>query len=128
MKKSLFHISVALIAAILFLTVTTAHACIERPAAHHAHDHSVIQSAGLGQSAHGEAQDENCRSVRDRFISLAPGSTDTLPLVASLDLIPTIGDQTVAALQRFTAERPPGPPSIGDNQSPLYIFNSVFRI
>lgn len=129
MKKPHFHIAVAVFAAILFLAVTIAHACIGTAAPHGAHDHSGMQAAaGLMQTSHAEAQDEICRSLRDRFISLAPKPSQSHFLVSDLNTIPTIGEQMVANIQTLTAERPPGSGSIADDQPPRYIFNSVFRI
>ena len=129
MKRPHFRITVAVFASILFLATAVAHACIGTVARHGAHDHAAgIQDAGLVQNSHAEGQDENCRSVRDRFISLAPRSTEIPSLFANLSVIPTIGEQTITAIQTFTAEGPPGAHFIADDQPPLYIFNSVFRI
>jgi hypothetical protein len=127
MKRPRFRITVAGFVSILFLATAIAHACIGTVARHGAHDHGGIQATGLVQNSHAEGQDENCRSVRDRFISLAPRSTET-PSVANVQVIPTIGEPTITAIQTFTAERPPGTHFIADDQPPLYIFNSVFRI
>jgi hypothetical protein len=127
MKKSRFHIAVAVFAGILFLAVTVAHACIGTTAPHGAHDHSGMRAAGLLQTSHA-AQDETCNSLRDRFVSLAPKPSQTHFLVGDLNTIPMIGDQMVAKIQTLTAERPPGSNSIAQDQPPLYIFNSVFRI
>ena len=128
MKKPRFDIGVAVFAGILFLAVTVAHACVGTIAPHGAHNHSGIQAVGLVQTSHAEAQDENCRSLRDRFVSLAPEPSQTLSLVGDLYTIPIIGEQGVTKIQTPTAERPPGANSIADDQPPLYIFNSVFRI
>ena len=128
MKKSCFHIAVAVFAGILFLTVTVAHACIGMAAPQGAHDHSGFKAGGLLQASHSEAQDENCRSLRDRFVSLASERSQTHSLVGDLHTIPIIGEQVVTQIQTLTAERPPGANSIADDQPPLYIFNSVFRI
>jgi predicted DNA repair protein MutK len=128
MKRPRFHIAVAVLAGILFLAVTVAHACIGTVASHGAHDHSGIQAAGLVQTTHSEAQDENCRSVRDRLVSLAPELSQTHSLVGDLQTILVIGEQVITEIQRLTAERPPGANSTADDQPPLYIFNSVFRI
>jgi hypothetical protein len=129
MKKARFHIAVAVFAGILFIAVTVAHACIGTAAPRGAHDHSGMQAAaGLMQTSHAEAQDEICRSLRDRFISLVPEPSQSNFVVADLNAIPAIGEQVVAEIQMFTAERPPGSSSLADDQPPLYIFNSVFRI
>lgn len=128
MKKNRFHIAVAVFAGILFLAVTVAHACIGTTAPHGSHDHSAIQSAGFVQALHSEAQDETCRSLRDRFVSLAPEPSQAHSLVGDLHTIPIIGEQVVTEIQTRTAERPPGANSIADDQPLLYIFNSVFRI
>ncbi len=128
MKNPRFHIAVAVFAGILFLAVTVAHACIGTTAPHGAHDHSGIQAAGLVQTSHAEAQEENCRSLRDRFVSLAPEPSQTHSLVGDLHTFPIIGEQVVTEIRTLTAERPPGANSIADDQPPLYIFNSVFRI
>ncbi|MGE5817400.1 MAG: hypothetical protein ACM37Z_05205 [Deltaproteobacteria bacterium] len=128
MKRTRFHIAVAVSAGIFFLVVTIAHACIGTAASHGAHDHSGIQAVGLAQTSHVEAQDETCRSLRDRFVSLAPEPSETHFLVGDLHTIPIIGEQVVTEIQKLTAERPPGANSIADDQPPLYIFNSVFRI
>ena len=128
MKKPRFHIAVAVFAGILLLVNIVAHACIGMTASHGAHDHSGIQCAGLVQTSHAEAQEENCRSLRDRLVSLAPEPSQTHPLVGDLHTIPIIGEQVVTEIQTLTAERPPGANSIADDQPPLYIFNSVFRI
>jgi len=129
MKKEHFQIAIAISVGIFFLTVTIAHACIGTAAPRGAHDHSGMQvAAGLMQTSHAEAQDEICRSLRDRFISLAPEPSQSHFVVTDLNAIPAIGEQGVAQIQMFTAERPPGSSSIAADQPPLYIFNSVFRI
>jgi hypothetical protein len=128
MKKTRFHIAVAVFAGILFGAVTLGHACIGTVTPRGTHDHSGIQAIGLVQTSHTEAQDENCRSLRDRFTSLAPQPSQTHFLIGDLHAIPIIGDQVVMEIQTLTAERPPGSDSIADDQAPLYIFNSVFRI
>ena len=128
MKRTRLHIAVAASVAILFLAVTVAHACIGTVTSHGAHDHSGIQAASVTQTSHAEAQDEACRSVRDRFVSLAPELSQTHSLVSDLHTIPIIGERVVAEMQTLTAERPPGTDVIADDQPPLYIFNSVFRI
>jgi hypothetical protein len=128
MKRS-FRITVAIFASILFFATGVAHACIGTTAPHDMHDHGGVQAVGpFVQTSHAEAQDENCRSVRDRFVSSVPRSSETDSLLCNLDMVPTMGEQAVTAIQMFTAERPPGIHLIADNQSPLYIFNSVFRI
>lgn len=128
MKRTRFHIAVAVSAGIFFLVVTIAHACIGTAASHGAHDHSGIQAVGLAQTSHVEAQDETCRSLRDRLLSSVPQSPQTHSLFGALHTIPVIGEQLVTEHQTLTAERPPGANSIADDQPPLYIFNSVFRI
>lgn len=129
MKKNRFHVAVAISVGIFFLTITIAHACIGTAAPRGAHDHSGMQTAvGLMQTSHGEAQDEICRSLRDRFVSLAPEPSQSHFVVTDLNTIPAIGEQALAEIQMFTAERPPGSSSIAADQPPLYIFNSVFRI
>jgi hypothetical protein len=128
MKRRYFRITVAVVASILFLGTAVAHACIGTFASHSAHDHGGIHAAGRVQTPHPESQDENCRSVRDRLISLAPRPAEAHSLVANLDVIPIIGEQIITAIQAFTAERPPGNHSVGGDQPPLYIFNSVFRL
>ena len=128
MKKTRFHIAVAVSAGIFFLAVTIAHACIGTATSHGAHDHSAIEAAGLAQTSHAEAQDETCGSIRDRLVSVAPQPSQTHSLVGDLHTTPIIGEQVVAEIQTLTAERPPGTDSIADDQPPLYIFNSVFLI
>jgi hypothetical protein len=127
MKKHL-RITVAVLVGILFLATSVAHACIGIVAAHDTHHHGGVHAAGPVQHSHPEAQDENCRSLRDRLLSLAPRPSQSHSLVWHLDMMPTVGETAVTAVQMFTAERPPGTHWISDNQSPLYIFNSVFRI
>ena len=129
MKRTPSHIAVAVSVGIFFLAVTIAHACIGTVSSHGAHDHSGMH-AGTGhlQTSHAEAQDETCNSLRDRFVSLAPMPAQSHFLVGDLNAIPLIGKQVVAEMQTFTAERPPGSGFIADDQPPLYIFNSVFRI
>jgi hypothetical protein len=131
MKRTHFHIAVAISAGIFFLAVTVAHACIGTATSHDAHDHSGFKVRSVLQASHADAQDEACRSVRDRLISLAPEPSLTHSLVGDLNhlnTIPMIGQQVVAEIQKLTAERPPGANSTADDQPPLYIFNSVFRI
>ncbi len=127
MKKN-FHMTVAAIAGILFLATSVAHACIGTVGGHDAHHHGGIQAVGLAQSSHAEAKDEDCKSVRDRLLSLAPSPSQAHSLAWHLDLMPTAAESAVTAVQLFTAERPPGTRWTSDSQSPLYIFNSVFRI
>lgn len=128
MKRTRFHIAVAVSAGIFFLAVTVAHACIGTAASHDAHDHSGFKVRSVLQASHANAQDEACRSVRDRLISSVPQSHQTHSLFGSRHTIPVIGEQLVTEHQTLTAERPPGANSIADDQPPLYIFNSVFRI
>ncbi len=128
MKKGYFHIAVAIPVGVFFLTVTVAHACIGTVATRGAHEHGNMHSPGPMQTSHTEAQDEMCRSLRDRLISLAPQPSQSHSLVSDLNTIPAMGEPMVAEIQAFTAERPPGSGSIADDQPPLYIFNSVFRI
>jgi len=127
MKKN-FHMTVAVLAGILFLATTVAHACIGTVAGHDVHHHGGIEADGLAQSSHAEAQDENCKTLRDRLLSLAPGPYQAHSLAWHLDLMPTAAEPAVIAVQMFTAERPPGTHWPSDNQSSFYIFNSVFRI
>ena len=126
--KNYCRITVTVVSAILFLTTAVAHACIGTVTARGAHDHSGVQAAGLVQTSHGEAQDENCRSLRDRFLSLVTGVSHTSSLIGDIHATPVAGEGIATAIQMFTAERPPGIHLIADNQSPLYIFHSVFRI
>ena len=128
MKKTRFHIAVAVVAGILFLAVTVTHACIGTTTRRGAHGCSGFEGSSLLRASHTEAQDENCGSVRDRFVSLASGPSQSHPFAGELYLIPNIREQLVTKLQMLTAERPPGLSCIADDQPPLYIFNSVFRI
>lgn len=128
MRRCHFRIAVAILVNVLFLATAVAHACIGTVAARASHHHGGIETAAIVQHSHAEGQDENCRSVRDRFISLAPRASETNSLVGSLDIIPTVGEPPITAIQMFTAERPPGTRSTADDQPPLYITNSVFRI
>ncbi len=130
MRKGRFHIAVAISVGVFFLTVTVAHACIGTVATRGAHEHRGMHSAGPVQTPHTEAQDEICRSLRDRFISLAPEPSQSHLLLTELNAnsVIGIGEQITVEILMFSAERPPGSGSVVDDQPPLYIFNSVFRI
>jgi hypothetical protein len=127
-RKSLVRTAIAASVTVLFIAVTIAHACIGTAASHRAHDHSGFAVGGLQQTSHTDPQGENCRSVRDRLLSLVPQSPQTHSLLGALHTIPVIGEGLVTELQALTAERPPGTNRIADDQPPLYIFNSVLRI
>ncbi len=128
MRKRHFHIAIAVFVGIFFLAVTIAHACIGTTTRRAAHGCGGLESgAGRLQASHTETQDETCTSVRDRFVSSAFGLSQTHSWFGDLHAIPIIRAQVGNEPETFTAERPPGSSS-ADDQPPLYIFNSVFRI
>ena len=129
MKKRYFQIAIAISVGIFFLTVTVAHACIGTTTHRGAHGCGGLESGtGRLQPSHTEAQEETCTSVRDRFVSIGFGLSQTHSWFGDLHPIQMIREQVVAEIQKLTAERPPGANSTADDQPPLYIFNSVFRI
>ncbi len=127
MGKGHFHIAVAISVGVLFLTVTIAHACIGMVAAHPAHEHGRMHTTEPMSKSHADAQDEICKSLRDRLVSLAPQPPQAHSFITALNTITAIAEPPGVEIQAFTAERPPGVhPSY--NQSALYILKSVFRI
>ncbi len=129
MSKRSFQIAIAISVGIFFLTVTIAHACIGTITHRGGHGCGGLESsAGRLQTSHTETQDETCTSVRDRFVSLAFGLSQTHSWFSDLHAIPVIREQIGNEPSILSAERPPGIVSIDDDQQPLYLFNSVFRI
>ena len=129
MKRTRFHIAVAVSVGIFFLAVTVAHACIGTTTRRGGHGCGGLESgAGRLQTSHTETQDETCMSVRDRFVSSAFGLSQTHSWFGDLHAIPSIREQIGNEPPMHTAERPPGTGITADDQPPLYIFNSVFRI
>jgi hypothetical protein len=130
MMKDRFHIAVAILVASFFLTVTSAHACIGAVTSGGGHEHGGMHSTGPLQTPPAGAQDEICRSLRDRLIAVAPQASQSHLILTDLNavLVIGIGEQLAWEVQTLGAERPPGTGCVADDQPPLYIFNSVFRI
>ena len=129
MKKNRFHIVVAVLAAILFITVSVAHACAGTAALQIAHDHSGILAAGSVQSSHSAAPEAGCRSIRDRLLSLgAERSAHATLLTIGCHTMPAIAGRYSTEIDTVPAEPSPGCAGTPVAHARLYFFKSILRI
>ena len=129
MKKNRFHIVVAVLAGMLFITVTVAHACAGTAALQIAHDHSGILAAGSVQSSHSAAPEAGCRSIRDRLLSLgAERSAHATLLTSGFHTMPTLVGRQSTEIDTLPAEGPPGCAGTPVAPERLYFSKSILRI